>query len=126
GLRYARQALDIDPGYQPAQIVLLSLMLERFYRADVDQILIKPAPPKMRDLLTTMDADLVVRVMERAMDDRQTPVILPLMQALGERGESRAARLSPGGAPMGITRGLYYPDRRVQFSAMYGMLNMPP
>src|ERR1043165_1862430 len=47
------------------------------------------------------------------------------MQVLGERGEIRAAQMLPGGRPHGITRGLYYPDRRVQFAAMKAMLKMP-
>jgi hypothetical protein len=126
GLRYAREALDLDPGYEPAQVVLLSLMLERQYRQEVDQLLLKPLAPDMYNLLTTLDADLALRVMERGMEDRQLPVILPLMQTLGERGEYRAARQGAGGQPRGVVRGLYYPDRRVQFAALKAMLRMPP
>lgn len=125
GERYAREALDLDPGYQPAQVVLLNFTLERYYRPEVDQILMKPMPPKMQQLLTTIDADLVLRVLERGMDDRQVPVILPLVLALGERGEIRAVRTNDAGQPRGLARALYYPDRRVQFAAMVGMLRMP-
>ncbi len=125
GMRYAREALDLDPSYQPAQVVFLSLMLERHYRPKVDQILTEPLPPKMHEFLTKLDADLLIRVMERAMEDRQLPVILPLVQALGERSEFRAARLNSGGQPRGIVQALYYPDRRVQFAAMKAMLKMP-
>jgi len=126
GARHAKEALDLDPGYQPAQVVLLSLMLERYYKPKIDQILTEPMPPNMHQLLTTIDADLVIRVLERAMEEKQVPVILPLLQALGERGEARAAHPKPGGQPRGIVQALYYPDRRVQFAAMKAMLNMPP
>ena len=125
GLRYAREALDLDPTYQPAQIILLNLMLEQTYRSKVDQVLSEPMPPKMQQLLTTLDADLAMRVLERGLEDRQLAVILPLIQTLGERGEVRAAKLGTGGPPRGIVRGLYYPDRRVQFAAMKAMLRMP-
>src|SRR6202023_2150698 len=57
GLRYALEALDLDPKYQPAQIVLLSLMLERTLGPDLDQLLLRPTPPKLQQLLPTIDAD---------------------------------------------------------------------
>jgi hypothetical protein len=82
-------------------------------------------PPKMHQLLTTMDANLLMRVLERAMEDKQLPVILPAIQALGERSELRAARPHATGKPGGVVAGLYYPDRRVQFAAMKAMLKMP-
>ena len=126
GERYAREALDLDPSYQPAQVVLLSLMLERTYRPKVQQILMEAQPPKLQQLLTTIDADLATRVLERGLEDRQISVVLPLIQALGERGDLRAARAGSGAQPRGIVRGLYYPDRRVQFAAMKAMLRMPP
>jgi hypothetical protein len=126
GIRYAKEALDLDPSWQPAQVVFLSLMLERQYRPKMDQILLEPMPPNMHNLLTTIDVDVVMRVLDRALDDQQLPVILPLIQALGDRGEIRAARTNIGGQPRGIIKALYYPDRRVQFAAVRAMLKMPP
>ena len=123
--RYAREALELDSGHVPAQNVLLSLTLERYYRPEIDQFLMKPMPPKLHQLLTTMDADLAMRVLERGMDDKQIPVILPLVFALGERVEQRAVRVNEAGQPRALVRALYYPDRRVQFTAMVGMLRMP-
>lgn len=126
GMRYATEALELDPSYQPAQIVFLSLMLERAYKPKVDQILSKPLPPNLQKLLTTADIDLLMSVMERAMEERQLPVVLPIIQALGERGDFRTARASSGDQPRGVVRGLYYPDRRVQFASFLAMLRMPP
>ncbi len=125
GKRYAEEALDLDPAYQPAQVVMLNLLLERYYRPELDQILVKPMPPKMLQLLTSLDTDLVIRVLERALDERQLPIALPIIQALGERGEYRAARPGTAGQPRGITKALYYPDRRIQFAALKAMLKMP-
>jgi hypothetical protein len=50
---------------------------------------------------------------------------LPVIRALGDRGEVRAARSPGDGPPRGIVKALYYPDRRVQFAAMQAMLRMP-
>ena len=117
GLRYARQALELDAKFQPAQVVFLSLMLERQLEPDLDQLVLKPAPAGLRNLLLTLDPELVGVVLEKAMDDHKTPAILAIVQALGERGDVRAAKLSPGGTPLGLLRALYYPDRRVQFAS---------
>jgi len=125
GTRYAREALDLDASYQPAQVVLLSLMLERYYKPELDQVLLKPMPPKMHQLLTTIDANLLMRVLARAMEDKQLAVIIPAIQALGERSETRAAQPHASGRPGGVTAGLYYPDRRVQFASLKAMLKMP-
>jgi hypothetical protein len=124
GLRYAREALDLDPSYQPAQVVLLSMMLERTYKPKLQQVVSEQMPPKMQQLLTTIDTDLLMRVLERAMEDRQVAVALPLIQVLGERSELRAARAGSGD-PRGLVRALYYPDRRVQYAGMQAMLRMP-
>src|SRR6185369_1044986 len=35
--RYAREALELDPGYVPAQIVLLNMTLERTFMPELDQ-----------------------------------------------------------------------------------------
>ena len=37
----------------------------------------------------------------------------------------RAARAAVGGAPQGITRGLYFPDRRVQYASVKALLRLP-
>jgi CheY-like chemotaxis protein len=125
GLRYARQALDLDPKHQPAQVVLLNLMLERTLEPDLDQLLLRPTPPGLKNLLVTLDPDLVGIVLDRAMDDRKIPAILATVQTLGERGDVRAAKLGAGGNPRGLLRALYYPDRRVQFAAAQATLRMP-
>ena len=125
GLRYAREALDLDPKYEPAQVVLLCLMLERTLGPNLDQLLLKPTPPKLQQLLATIDTDLLTLVLERGLDEGNVPVILATVQALGERGETRAAKLGASGTPRGVVRALHYPDRRVQFAAVQAMLRMP-
>lgn len=123
--RYAREALDLDPSYKPAQVVFLSLMLDRTYRPKIQTIVGEPLPPNLQKLLTSIDTDLILRVMERAMEERQIPIVLPLIKALGERGDSRTIQANPGDQPRGIARALYYADRRVQYAGMEAALRMP-
>lgn len=125
GLRHARQALDLDSKHRAAQVVLLNLTLERSLEPDLDQLLLRPTPPGLKNLLVTLDPELVGIVLDRAMDDRKVPAIIATVQAIGERGDVRAARLSAGGSPRGLLRALYYPDRRVQLAAAQATLRMP-
>ncbi|MCS7046062.1 MAG: hypothetical protein NZO58_06875 [Gemmataceae bacterium] len=125
GKRYAREALELKPDYRPAQMVFLNLTLERAYSAQLDQAILKRMPPAVQQLIGIIDGDLLLRVLDRALDENNLPVILAATQALGERGEFSAARPAIGGAPRGITRALYYPDRRVQFAAVIALLRMP-
>jgi DNA-binding response OmpR family regulator len=125
GQRHAREALDLDPKYQPAQVALLSLVLERELEPDLDQLLLKPTPPALRNLLATLDPELVGIVLEKALDDHKIPAVIAIVQIRGDRGDARAARLSPGGTPHGLLRSLYFPDRRVQFASAQAMARIP-
>lgn len=125
GLRYAREALELDPTFLPAQQVFVSLTLNHTYGNNIDAMLLRPMPASLQQLLGSIDGDLLLRVLERGLDDGAIPVILWASTALGERGEVRAARAAVSGAPQGVTRALYYPDRRVQYAAVKALLRMP-
>lgn len=124
GLRFAGQALVIDPTYVPAQVVLLSLILDKTQgKAGLDQLLERAAPP-VHDLLGTVNAALVNAVLERALAEHRLPVILGAVRDLGERAEVRGIRpLSQRQPP--LVRALYYPDRRVQMAAAEALLRIP-
>ncbi len=124
GLRFAREALDIDPSYVPAQLVLLSLALDKgMERAGVDQPLGKAAPD-VQDLVATVNPDLVIQVLERALAEKRLLVILGAARALGELAEPRALRPTGHGEPA-LVQALSYPDRRVQMAAADAMLRIP-
>jgi hypothetical protein len=125
GLRYARQALELDPSYRPAQLVYLNFKLERAYDEKLDQLLTGKTDPALDQLLASIDATLVLDALDRALAEHNLPVALPLIKALGERGEVRAARPGSTGTPGPLVRALYYPDRRVQFAAATALLRMP-
>jgi CheY-like chemotaxis protein len=114
GLRFARQALDIDPAYHPAQIVFLSMVLDKGI-----------GRPGARELLRSASPELVMTVLDRALVDRQVAVILAAAAALGDQAEVRAVRPTRGAGLPVLVRALDYPDRRVQMVAADAILRIP-
>jgi CheY-like chemotaxis protein len=124
GLTYARQALDLDPRYQPAQVVFLSLALEKATEPlGLDQPLTK-GPPAINELLATVNPELITAVLNRALTDHRTSVILGAARALGALAEIRANRPTGRGEPA-LVRALNYPDRRVQLVSADALLRIP-
>jgi CheY-like chemotaxis protein len=122
GMRFAKEALALDPAYTPAQVVLLSLALEK------GAAKAGPAPgqetPAVRELLESVNPDLITTVLERALDEGRTPVILPAVRALGEMDDVRSDRPGAHG-PSALVRALNYPDRRVQMAAADALVRIP-
>lgn len=116
--RYAHQALDLDPGYLPAQELMLRLLMEQRFGRGINEFVLKPMEKKHYELVATLEADLLLRVLDQALSDDNLPVALPLIRILGDRGEIRAVRASTTTRARGLARALYYPDRRVQFEAV--------
>ncbi len=125
GQRYARQALELDPNYRPAQLVLLNLTLERAYEGKLDQFTSGKTLPAIDQLLVTINSELLLQMLERAMSEHHLALILPALKALGDRGEVRAARPPQNGNAGALVRALYYPDRRVQYAAVAALLRLP-
>ena len=124
GLRFARQALAIDPRYEPAQLVLLSLVLDKGFEKPTADKPLGALKPSIQELLTTLNPDLVVAVLERALRDERTLVVLGAVQALGRLADVRALRPSAHGEPA-LVRALHYGDRRVQMAAVDSLLRIP-
>jgi len=133
GMRYAKEALSLDANYKPAQLIFLNFGLDRSlmvkegdnYRLlRLDELSLGTLPAHFQELLTTIDADLLVTAMERGLSEQNYRIVLPILRVLGERGEVRAARAN-NGAPRGIVKALYHSDRRVQYAAVQAMLRMP-
>lgn len=126
GLRHAREALDLAPTYKPAQAVFINLMLEHHFAPELDQSALQKMPAAVKNLLASVDAESLIGVLDQALEDGNPRVALATVQVLGERGEVRAATLSYAGAPRGLLKALYYPDRRVQMAAARAMVRLPP
>ncbi len=113
GLRFAGQALELDPGYQPAQIVYLSFIMDKgIERAGA------------RDLVRSVNPELVVAVFDRALAEQRLPVILGSVTTLGDLSEVHATR-PVNSTPPPLIRALNYPDRRVQMAAAEAVLRIP-
>jgi CheY-like chemotaxis protein len=124
GLKYAGQALELDPAYAPAQIVWLSLALDRAQEgAGLGQTLDRTAPA-VHAMLASVSPELVTAVLERALKEHRVPVIVAAVRDLGARDEARASKPSTRLASP-LVRALYYADRRVQFAAAEAMLRIP-
>ena len=124
GLRYAGQALVLDPANEPAQIVYLSLALEKgFERSGLDQPLEKSAP-QARQMARVVNPALLVATLDRALADHRVPVILGVVRTLGDLGVVQALRPSQEPEPA-LLRALNFPDRRVQLAAADAVLRIP-
>ena len=125
GLRYAREALELDPTYKPAQIVMLNFILERTYDQDIDKFFSKPMPPEILKVLTTIDVELLMTVLEQGMEENNLAITLPLIEILGKRGEIRATEPTIGNPSRGLNRALFSSDRRLQFATVTALMRMP-
>jgi CheY-like chemotaxis protein len=126
GLKFARDALAIDPTYEPAQVVFLSLALEKgVEKAGLDQSLGKGAPEVM-DLAARVNPSLVVAVLDRALAEGNLPVILGGLRTLGDMADPRALLPTSGHGESPLIRALYYPERRIQMAAAEALLRTPP
>jgi CheY-like chemotaxis protein len=124
GLHFAKQALEIDPSYHDAQVIFLSLALEKAIEPlGYDQPLTK-GPPALNELLASVNPQLVTDVLERALEERRTAVILGAARTLGALAEVRAQRPVAKEEPA-LVRALKYPDHRVQLVAADALLRIP-
>jgi hypothetical protein len=113
GLRFAGQALDLDPSYTPAQIIYLSFLLDKGSER-----------PGVKEILRAANPELVIAVLNKALNEQRLPVILASAAGLGDQAEIRALRSSPPDVPA-LVRALDYPDRRAQLTAADAVLRIP-
>jgi CheY-like chemotaxis protein len=120
GLLFAGQALKLDPGYVPAQVVFLSLTIDKaFERAMAGQ-----PSPDVRELVKTINPQLVNQTLARALDEHRVAVILGCITALGEFGDAQSLTSTQDRRPP-LARALYYADRRVAMAAADAFLRTP-
>jgi CheY-like chemotaxis protein len=113
GLRFAGQALDLDPSNVPAQIIYLSFLLDK----GSDR-------PGIKEVVRSANPELLIAVLKKALAERRLPVILAATAALGDLAEVRAVRASGSELPV-LVQALNYPDRRVQMAAADAVLRIP-
>ncbi len=123
GLRFARQALQLDPDYAPAQLIALSLAVEKAAETAGGAPLSRVSP-EVAALLARANPDLVLDMLDKALKEKRTGIVLAAVRSLGDRAEVRAKRPGRGGEPA-LVRALYYPDPRVQLAAAHALLRIP-
>ena len=122
GLHFAGQALKLDPGFEPAQVAFLSLALDKAVeRAGINEPLTKTG--EVKDLLASVNPDLLVAVLRKALQENRVSVILGATRALGILAEGKAAQPDGKGQPL-LVQALRYPDRRVQIAAADAILRL--
>jgi CheY-like chemotaxis protein/tetratricopeptide (TPR) repeat protein len=125
GLSHCRQALVLHPDYEPAQVALLSLALEKAAeRAGVDQALPEGLGQASAGALAA-GGELLVKVIARAIAERHPVVVLSALRALSQVGDANV--LAPkNGVPSPVLQALALPDRRIQFAAAEVVLSLRP
>jgi CheY-like chemotaxis protein len=124
GVRFAAQALTLDPAYRPAQDLLVSLLLEKTYeQGGLDRPLAK-ADPNVQAVVASINPDVLVSVLEKALDEKRVALILAATRLLGDVAEVRAVRPTERAQPA-LTRALLFAYRRVQMAAAEALLRVP-
>jgi hypothetical protein len=116
GIAYARKALDLDPNYTPAQVELLSLALDKAYERHGPTVNLAKAAPELHALLAASPAELLERVLTKALKDRRANSALGAVKALAMHGDPGLLRLTEKGSPP-LLQAMLFPDRRVRFAA---------
>jgi CheY-like chemotaxis protein len=124
GLRFARQALNLDPDYLPAQIVFLSLALDKISEKNGLARPLSAAAPELNDQLNKASTELLIEVLDRALREERHGVALPILRVLGARAELRAKRPLTKGEPA-LVRALYSKEPRVRLAAAQALLAIP-
>ncbi|AWM37502.1 hypothetical protein GobsT_45260 [Gemmata obscuriglobus] len=126
GLRYARWALDVRPDYEPAQALILALAAERA----VERAKYAPlaaTEPAVYKLLSEAPSRALIELLSRGLAEKRTPLVLAMVQVLGDRADREAATPPAGTSPKPslLVRALGYPDHSVQFAAASALLRSP-
>jgi hypothetical protein len=115
---FGKQALSLDPDYEPAQAVLLLLSLERAAEGG------GKAPDALASIINKADLGLLLGLLDRALREGRANAAVPLIQAIGKRAEVRALRPLTRGDPP-LVRALDYPDLSVRLAAVEALLGIP-
>jgi hypothetical protein len=121
GMKFARQALLLDPDHRPAQAVFLGLAIQE---ATAGAAPGKPLPAPLASVINKSDFPLLLDLFDRALREERTDVVLPLIKVIGARAESSARKPLSKGEPA-LVRALDYPDARVRLAAVEAILAIP-
>lgn len=124
GLRFARQALRLDPNDRSAQVAQLSLALERAAER-VGPEAVATQEPAAFAAATAAGPALLSRVIDTAVADRKPKLAAAATLALAKVTD-RAALAGTMGRPHPLVRALTAPGRRAQFAAARAIVDLAP
>jgi len=123
GLRFAREALRLDPKDRSAQVAQLSLALEKAVeRVEPDAVAVQA--PATFAAATAAGPSLLGEVLETAIADGKTNLAAVAALALAKVTDRTA--LASGGRLHPLVRALTAPGRRVQFAAARSLVELAP
>ena len=123
GLRLAKDALRLSPGDRSAQIVHLSLMLEKA----IERVGFTSFPAQDQatfDAAKAAGPTLLADVLKAAITDGKTDLAAVVASALGSVTDRKA--LSATGRPHPLVDAVYAPGRRLQFAAAKAVVKLAP
>ena len=85
--------------------MLLKFFLERTFDSDLDKYFFKPMPADLQQLMMGLEPEFLMEILEKAINENNVPIMLPIIDILGLRGELRAAQSSLGNPPRALIRG---------------------
>ncbi|HZW30278.1 MAG TPA: hypothetical protein VFF52_06180 [Isosphaeraceae bacterium] len=123
GLRFAREALRLDPSNRSAQVVQLSLALDQAAQ-QVGPEAVPTREPATFAAATAAGPAVVSEVLETALADGKTGLAAAATLALAKVTD-RAA-IAASSRPHPLVRALSAPARRVQFAAARALVDLAP
>ena len=123
GLRYAREALDLDPADAAAQATFVGLALQQGAGRSPGRF---PADDPARAWPTALAAGPAVlgNVLRQAIADGQSDLAATAAMALGRVIDRDS--LAAGKRPSALVEAVTAPDRRVQFAAARALVELDP
>lgn len=123
GLRFAREALQLNPQDRDAQVVYISIALEKA----VERVGYEAFPAKDQatfEAVKRSGASVLGDVLKTAIADGKADLAAAAALALGQITD-RAA-LASTGRPHPLADAVYAPGRRTQFAAAKALVNLAP
>jgi hypothetical protein len=120
GLRFARWALELEPGNEAAQVVFLSIALDKALERGGLAGRVAKTAPAVHQLLAVAPASILYTMLDRAVKENRPAVAMGVAQVIGERAETHG---KGGFEP--LLKALNSQDRRVAMAAAGALIRLP-
>jgi len=124
GLRLARQALQLDPSDVQAQVMLVSLAVDKAVERVGYAAYPSADPTNSFPLALAVGPDILGRVLRAAIADGKLDLAAAVAQALGQVTDRDV--LASGPEPHPLVAALGAPSRRVQLAAAKALMQLDP